>query len=144
MKTTIKAFSALASVIVAASLLSGCSAVAAVANAQTKVQACTAIAAQLKGVGTGIQGEVSKLQSDPKAAAVDITGMAKKFSTAAGKLNNPQVRKAAVKAAGTLTVFAQDITDLANKPTTAESTKLQGDLTTLQSAFTAIDTTCKV
>ncbi|HEY4267113.1 MAG TPA: hypothetical protein VGM94_02865 [Galbitalea sp.] len=144
MNTTVRAFSALASVIVAASLLSGCSAIAAVANAQTKVQACASIATQLKGVGTGIQAEVPKLQSDPKAAAADITGMAKKFSTAAGKLDNAQVKKAAVKAAGTLTVFAQDITDLANKPTTAESTKLQGDLTTLQSAFTAIDTSCKV
>lgn len=130
--------------LLAASLLSGCSAVAAVANAQTKVQACAEIAAQLKGVGTGIQGEVPKLQSDPKAAAVDITRMAKKFATAAGKLNNPAVKKSAVKAAGTLTVFAQDITDLANKPTTAAQTKLTTDLTTLQSAFTAIDTTCKV
>jgi hypothetical protein len=141
---TTKTMSAFAAIAVAVTLLSGCSAVAAVKNVQTKVQACTSIDKELEGVGTGISGETSKLESDPKGAAADISAMAKKFSAATTKLSNPQVKKAAEKAAGTLTVFAKDLTNLAATPSTANQTKLQADTTTLQAAFTAIDTTCKL
>jgi hypothetical protein len=132
-----------ASVVLAASLLSGCSAISNVVKAQTHTAACLEIAVQLKGVGAAITKEAPKLSTDPKGAAAAISHDAKVFSTAANKLSNPTVKKKANAAAKQLTVFAADVTALAKSPTTANDTKLQAELTPLQTALDAIETTCK-
>jgi hypothetical protein len=131
-----------ASVVLAASLLSGCSAITNAVKAQTHAAACLEIAAQLKGVGAAITKEAPKLSTDPKGAAASISHDAKVFSAAADKLSNPTVKKKADAAAKQLTLFAADITALANDPSDANNTKLQGELTPLQDALDAIEKTC--
>ena len=128
---------------ISVALLSGCSAVAAVANAQSKTQACLAISSNLTGVGKALSNDTPAMATDPKGTAKKIAVIATKFSAAADKLSNAAVRKSAVDAAASLTTFSDDITSIANKPTTAAETKLQTDLGTLQTRFEKIDTACK-
>jgi hypothetical protein len=132
-----------AGLVVAASLLSGCSAINSVVKAQSHAAACLEIASSLKNVGTSIQTQAAKLESDPKGAAAAIAKDTKKFSVAASKVTNPTVKKKSTAAAAALTKFSKDITALADAPTSANDTKLEADLTPLSTAMQGIETACK-
>lgn len=132
-----------AGLVVAASLLSGCSAISNVVKAQSHAAACLEIASSLKTVGTSIQTQANKLATDPKGAAAAIAKDTKKFSVAASKVTNPAVKKKSTAAAAALSQFSKDITTLADEPSTANETKLQADLTPLGTAMQGIESACK-
>lgn len=132
-----------ASLVVAATLLSGCSAISNVVKAQTHAAACLQIGASLTKVGKSIQDESPKLASDPKGAAAIIAKDTKAFSTAASKVSNPTVKKKSTAAAKALTKFSDDLTKLADEPNNANETTLQNDLTPLGTAMQGIETACK-
>jgi hypothetical protein len=140
----IRPVTVLAAVALAASLLTGCSAVSAVIKAQSHAEACARIAVQLKGIGTAMSAKMAELKTNPTAAASDVAKDTAKFSTAAGKLTNPAVKKAATSAAHQLSTFSDDLTTLTQTESAASASKIEADLPKLQVALGAVESACKV
>ena len=63
-----------------------------------------------------------ELKTNPTAAASDVAKDTAKFSTAAGKLTNPAVKKAATSAAHQLSTFSDDLTTLTQTESAASAT----------------------
>ena len=75
-------------------LLTGCG-----AGGQSKAQACSDLTKSASDAASTLSSAYGKLQSDPQGAHDAVTEFNKKFSAAAGKVTNPDVKKAADKAA---------------------------------------------
>jgi hypothetical protein len=141
----------LATITIAAGLLSGCSLIAgpkaAIEAAQSKTAACKTIDAELVKVGAQFANIGAMMTSDLLGAVTKLSSLSHELSATAAELKNPGVKKAATKAATALADLVDGLKGLEKIPTAEEQAKAQAELRAkipaMQDAFAAIDTSCK-
>jgi outer membrane murein-binding lipoprotein Lpp len=139
MKTTSKFVTSVAVAGLALTMLAGCSGGS---GSQSKADACKQIESQLKGVSSELQSQVSKISSDPKAAASALAKFDKKFSAAIDDVDEPTVKKQATAAEKSFHTLSNELTAFSKDPSSVDVSKMQSNLTTLQSRFGKLSKTC--
>ncbi|KQO63408.1 hypothetical protein [Curtobacterium sp. Leaf261] len=140
MKTTSRTVTAVAAAALALTMLAGCSGGG--GGSQSKAAACKQIESEVKGVSNQLQSQVSKISSDPDAAAKALQKFDDKFSDGVDKVTEPTVKKQATAAEKSFHTMATQITAFAKDPESADVSKLQSNLTTLQKRMGTLSKTC--
>jgi outer membrane murein-binding lipoprotein Lpp len=139
MKTTSRTVTAIAAAGLALTMLAGCSGGG---GSQSKTEACKQIESEVKGVSTQLQSQISKISSDPDAAAKALKKFDDKFSDGVDKVTEPTVKKQASAAEKSFHTMSTQITAFAKDPESADVSKLQSTLTTLQKRMGTLSKTC--
>jgi outer membrane murein-binding lipoprotein Lpp len=134
--TRTKIAATIGAAVLATLMLSGC------AGGQSKADACKSMESQVSKASSDIQAHASELASNPKEAASSIQKLATTFDDATKKVTQPDVKKAADKAAASLDDFAKQFNAYAADPAKADTSKISSSSTSLQSAFTALQKAC--
>lgn len=142
MKTTSRTVTAVAAAALALTMLAGCSGGGGGGGSQSKADACKQIESEVKGVSTQLQSQISKISSDPDAAAKALAKFDDKFSDGVDKVTEPTVKKQAGAAEKSFHTMSTQITAFAKDPESADVSKLQSNLTTLQKRMGTLSKTC--
>jgi len=137
---------ALATVAVALLALTGCSLGAtqsgSSAPSQSRLEACVSLKAALESTTKDITSASTELSSKPAAAAQSFTDLAATFNKNVAKIINPTIKKAATKAATSLTAVALQLNKAISDPANADLAAVNASQTSLQTNFGALGKAC--
>lgn len=109
---------------------------------QTKAAACKSISDDMSEISSGLQSQVTKLQSDPTAAAAEIAKFDTKLKAAVDKVQNADVKESATKFESAFGDLSDQLTAYSKDPSSVDATKLQSSITAVQTQTTNMSKVC--
>jgi len=137
---------ALAAVAVALLTLTGCSLGGAQssdgASSQSRSDACQSLNKALQATTLDLTSASRKMSSDPAAAAQSFTDLTANFTKSITTITNPTVKKAADKAATSLSAMAVQVKKALSDPANADAAAVVAAQKSVQDDFNGIGKAC--